>query len=45
MVQVDLDTAQLRELGDFPKNDRGNAPGFIGEQGAFARSQIVGQSV
>ena len=42
VVQVDLDATQFREFGDFPENDRRNAPGFIGEQSAFAKRQIVG---
>jgi len=45
MVEVDLDPAQLREFGDFSKNNRGDAPGFIGEQGALAGRQIVDQRI
>jgi hypothetical protein len=45
VIQVDLDTAQLRQFSDFPKNDCRDAPGFIAEQGALPSRQFAGQGV
>ena len=42
MVQVELDAALFREFGNFPENDGGDALGFIREQSAFTKRQVVG---
>ncbi len=36
-VGIERDASQLREFGEFPEDDCGNAPRFGGEQGLFSR--------
>src|SRR5262245_57326254 len=45
IVEVERDSAQLRQLGDLPENDRRNAPTLGAEETELARAQGAGHRV
>ena len=45
VVKVDLYAAELGELGNFPKNDGGNAPRILTEQALLPWRKITAERV